>query len=376
MKPLYSSILYVLFLLFILTIPFNSLYDTIAFFQGTVGNKTFTRTPIWFKLYKDIFLGSAILLTISSVVLKLNRRLIGILLFLCLVGVYAMISVAMDPNLAIVLAVRSYLVVFFIFLGFYFFYFETGDIYPAIKIIFLLELVVQGLQLLYAPNYYGGNAYFGLNFTNPGTFLIPSTMASYAVITLYFARRKNDGIVEFLCVLSVLLTRSTTAYLIIFTFYSILVARKLRFSWGLISSVVVIVLAIVYFNLDTITGRPGIINNIYTRLNILWQVVDHPFGIGFGLGSGGSVLLHIDNAIIADSTLNSLLINFGWPGFFAYGLMVFLAFKYFRYYDLLLISFLAFSVTMIIFEMTPFIQFYFFELGRQIRYKSEDQSVP
>jgi hypothetical protein len=374
MKFSYTTLLYVLFLAFVLTLPFNSIYDTIAFFTGTVGDKTYAKTPIWFKLYKDIFLISAILLTIFHLILKLNVRMMGVVFFLVVVFVYAVFAVFQDANIAIVFAVRSYLSVFFIFLGFYYYQFDPIKVYPSIKFIFIIEIIIQVFQVFYAPNYYGSSI-FGYNLTNPGTFLIPSTMASFAILTLYYARQKNERFIEILCVVSVLLSRSSTAYLIILVFYCIQAAKHFRFSFQLISAVVLILGVIVYFNLDTITGRPLIIYNIYSRLDIFKEAVDYSFGKGFGLGSAGAVLLHVQEAVIADNTLNSLLINFGWIGFVVYVSFLYFFVRYFKYDNILLLSVVAFSVTMIIFEMTPFIQFFFYELGRIIRLRREENQL-
>lgn len=354
-------------MLFILTLPFNSIYDTVAFFRGTIGDKTFVQTPIWFKLYKDIFLFFAVVLSSAYLVIRFHPKLIWLSIFMVVVLAFACFSVWMGTGIAAVLALRSYLSVFFIFLGFYFYQFDPIKVYPAIRFIFYVELVVQVLQMLFAPNYYGGMTLFGYNMTNPGTFLIPSTMASYALLSIFYARKKEDKTTELLAVLSVLLSKSATAYLIVFVFYAIRVSRHYKFSFSLVAAVVLVTVAIVFLNIDTITGRPDLINNIYARVGIFDKAAEFPFGKGFGLGSGGAVLLHVDDAVIADSTINSVLLNFGWLGFGVYLFFVILSARYFKYFHLLFISFIGFSLTMIVFEMTPFIQFYFFELGRQMR---------
>lgn len=376
MKLTYNNILFILFGMFILTIPFNSLHDTIAFFQGTVGDKTFAKTPLWMKLFKDVLLLCAITLTIAPIVVALNKRLLIIIAFLGLVFAYAFAALLSEVNLAIVLAVRSYLVVFFIFLGFYYYRFDLVRLYPTIRALFYIELIVQILQMLYAPNYYGGTTVLGMNLTNPGTFLIPSTMASYSILTLYYARQQKDRATEIFAVLSVLLSRSTTAYIIIAIFYVIKFARSFRFSYDVIIAVVSVVLVFLFLNIDAITGRPNILANLVTRFMIFSEATDYPFGKGFGLGSGGAVLLHVKDAVIADSTINSLLFNFGYPGAFVYLVLIFISVKYFRLDDILLIAFVCFSITMIIFEMTPFIQFFFFELGKAMRFRRERDEMP
>ena len=373
MRGHYRILLYLLFVVFILTLPLNSIYDTVAFFNGTIGDKTFVKTPFWFKLSKDIFLFFAVVLSSAYLIMRFNRKLVGLSIFFIVMIAFAAFSIFwMGPSMAAVLAIRSYLSIFFIFLGFYFFYFDPATVYPALRFIFYLELIVQIFQMFLAPNYYGGMSLFGYNMTNPGTFLIPSTMASFALISLLYARQKGDRLTEVFAILSVVLAKSATAYLIVFVFYSIQISRHFRFAFNLVATVVLFTAVVVFLNIDVITGRPGLINNVYARVGIFDKAAASPFGEGFGLGSGGSVLLHVENAVIADSTINSLLLNFGWIGFAVYFFFLALSVKYFRYHDLLLISFIAFSLTMIIFEMTPFIQFYFFELGRRMRKQSEE----
>jgi hypothetical protein len=363
----YSHLVYGLFALFILWIPLNSVYDTIAFFNGTVGDKTFAQTPIYFKVFKDFFLAVAIAIaTHAMFVCYLHKRLLSFLAFLIFVVIFALASLSYSEPIAVTLGLRSYLIVFFVFIGFYFYDIDLLRLYPLLRFVFFVELTVQILQFFYAPNYYG-YVLGPFNLTNPGTFLIPSTMASYALIVHYYARKSNDAITMCLTILSVLLTQSSTAWMIVIFYYVIRLFKNTRLSFGVLMLVCSLLAVIIYFNLDALTGRPDIVNNLVTRIQIFTQHVDSPFGKGFGLGSGAAVLLHLDDAIIADSTVNSLLINFGWIGLGIYIFFIVVSIKYFSYHNLLFICFVCFSLTMIIFEMTPFIQFYFFELGSRIR---------
>lgn len=195
-------------------------------------------------------------------------------------------------------------------------------------------------------------------------------MASYSIIVHYYARQISDKKIVALTLLSIFLTQSSTAWMIVIFFYLIIFSKKIRFSKSVVLVILAIASCFIYFNLDAITGRPEILSNLLTRLSIFSNHLHFPFGKGLGLGSGASVLMHLDGATIADSTITSLLINFGWAGIIIFVYFLSISLRYFEYNNLLLIAFFGFSFTMIVVEMTPFIQVYFFELGRQIAQRS------
>lgn len=368
MKVKLTTLIYWLFLAFILTLPLNSLFDTIAFFKGTVGDKTFAQTPIALKIFKDILLLSMTVLCLHSLLRSLNKRLLGFVLFFLVAVAFAAIALPKGYAIAVILGLRSYWVLIFIFAGFYFHEFDPARLYPALRFVFFVELITQVCQLLFAPDYYGYVAY-GLSLTNPGTFLIPSTMASYAIMVHYYARETGRRWIYPFTLFSIFLSRSSTAWAVTAVYYIFRHTRRARLSLGITAAVLAVAGIIVGTNLDAFTGRPQIAQNLFTRLDIFVAHLQYPFGKGFGLGSGGSVLLHVDNATIADSTINSLLINFGWIGLPIYVFLIWQAYRYFAVDNFLFLAFVGFSFTMIIFEMTPFIQLFFFELGRRIAEK-------
>lgn len=374
MKIRYQTIIYLLFFIFIITLPVNSYQDTVAFFKGTLGDKTRPLTPYAFKMFKDIFLIGCIMLVAMAGGLRYVRRdILPYYLFLILVFVFAGFSATADDALAIFIAIRSYLVVFFIFLGFHYYKFDTIRLYPLLRFIFWIELGIQILQFLYAPSYYG-ISYKGYNLSNPGTFLIPSTMASFAIVLHYYALKKGDSVTVVLSLVSVFLSKSSTAWIVLIIFYFIVMLKSFKVAKDALLFLLMVIGIIMFLNLETITGRETIIDvNLMARLDIFLKHLAYPLGKGFGLGSGGAVLMQVEDSVIADSTINSLLINFGWMGFLIYGLFIVGSFRAFDYRDLLLLSFVGLSLTMIIFEMTPFIQIYFFEMGRRLRLRHAQQ---
>jgi len=374
MKIRYQTIIYLLFFIFIITLPVNSYQDTVAFFKGTLGDKTRPLTPYAFKVFKDIFLvGCIVLVAVAGGLRYVRRDILPYYLFLILAVVFAGFSATADDALAIFIAIRSYLVVFFIFLGFHYYKFDTIRLYPLLRFIFWIELGIQILQFLYAPPYYG-LSYHGFNLANPGTFLIPSTMASFAILIHYFAIKKGDSITVVLSLISVFLSKSSTAWIILIFFYFLIALKSFRVAKDAAVFLLMISGILLFLNLETVTGRETIVDiNLMARLEIFLDHLGYPLGKGFGLGSGGAVLMQVEDSVIADSTVNSLLINFGWTGFLIYGLFIMGSFRAFDYRDLLLLSFVGFSLTMIIFEMTPFIQFYFFEMGRRFRLGRDPQ---
>lgn len=360
-------IVYFLFFFLIVTLPLNTYQETIAFFYGAVGDKTQALTPVYFKLYKDFFLVSVMLLVaLAGGLVKIHQKILVFYVLLIFIIAFAAMSLLRLDLLTVLLGLRSYLPVIFIFFGFYFYRFDPASLFPVLRILFYFELILQIAQLIFAPNYYG-SVLFGFNLTNPGTFLIPSTMASYSILVYYYARKRGDTITAIFAVLSVVLARSSTALLVLIIYFVVVFVKRSRFSDGVLALVLGLSAYFIFANLDLITGRANIADNLLTRFNIFIENVSEPLGKGFGLGSGSAVLAQREGALIADSTVSSLLINFGWLSFPIYLIFVWKSFRTFGYQNLLCLSFIGLSLTMIIFEMTPFIQFYFFELGRAMK---------
>ena len=81
--------------------------------------------------------------------------------------------------------------------------------------------------MLFSVNYYG-DSFFGYNFRNPGTFVIPSTMASFSILMTFFSEKYKDKKVFYLSFVSIFLTNSTTGYLIAIIYIFLLLFKKIR----------------------------------------------------------------------------------------------------------------------------------------------------
>jgi len=370
-------IVYLLFLLLLITLPFNSLYETIALFKGTVGDKTKPLTPLFMKIAKDIFLIFAvILIAFAGGFSRIGRPVLWVYFILLYIFAAAVIALANgNDSFTVFIGLRSYLSIFYILLGYYCYRFDTIRIYPWMRRLLVVEVVIQVLESVFAPDYYG-MTFMGFNLANPGTFLIPSTMASFAVLVMYFARQRDDTFTEILCLISIFLARSSTTWMVVIFFYTILVVKRTRLSDGVLAVILVISAVFVFLNLDFVTGRDAIIENLYTRMDIFAAHLKYPLGKGFGLGSSAAVLIQAEGSVIADTTLNSLLISLGGVSFPIYFIFLYQAYRVFGYKDLFFLTFACLSLTMIIFEMTPFIQVFFFEMGRRIylNHHSTDQN--
>jgi hypothetical protein len=376
MKVKQHTILYLLFFLFVISVPFNSLYETIAHLQGTLPwDKTYPLTPIYLKLFKDMFLvGSIVMVLIAGGFRFLRTELMAVYVFLVFVLVFSAISFSYENFLTTILGIRSYLVVAFILLGYYYYDFDSLRVYPLLRFVLYVELAVQVLQFFYAPRFYG-KSFYGYSIFNPGTFLIPSTMASFAILVHYYAVKKEDTLTAALALFSVFLSRSATAWVVIILYYIIVLAKKRRLGNDVVLAGLAAGALLIFLNIDSITGRASLLNNLQTRIDIFTSSLFFPFGKGFGLGSGATVLSQVKGAVIADSTITSLVVNFGWCGLIIYFLFLCGSLQVFDFRNLLLLSFIGFSFTMIVFEMTPFIQFLFFEWGKAIRVKADQPSL-
>lgn len=358
------SFLYVIFNIFILLTPFNSLFDIMGFFTGGLQNKLASLTPIWLKIYKDVFTVICIFLILPCFRRLNNKKLVIIHIFFFVLIVFATISLLFIDIDTILVTIRSYWSLIFIYLGFVYNNFDFRKISKSLYLLILIEIAVQVAQLLYAPDFYG-NQVAGYNLRNPGTFLIPSTMAGFAILVYYFADKYNNRFFKFVSVIAIILSNSTTMYLVFI--FSIFYKQIDKIKNGVLfffPFILVGAIALMLFS-GVISGRGNDVDISFTaRLGIFIYYLHYPLGLGFGLGSAAAVLLGIKNAVIADSMINSSLINMGYIGLILIVLVIyFFPFRYFKHDRLLYFSFIALSTTIITFEMTPFIQIFFFYLG-------------
>lgn len=231
--------------------------------------------------------------------------------------------------------------------------------------ILCVGLVIQVYQYFYMSGFYGETS-LGFSLRNPGFYLIPSSMAAYAMTTLFFVACYNGSklilrLAYFLVGLSVLLTASGTGYISFLMFILFAIGKRERFA-GRILAILSIGFA-VFLLLPIITNREDILSSPLTRLDIFIEHLD-PYKIffsnTFGVGTNTFINLKPDfldsgEAIIADSMVNSSAINLGlvFVLLLVYEIFIRVLVVPSRTAFLFLSAFAPFYLTIILFELFP-----------------------
>ncbi|MGH8177411.1 MAG: hypothetical protein ACREV5_14215 [Steroidobacter sp.] len=241
--------------------------------------------------------------------------------------------------------------------------------HKIMRLLLILQLAVQFGQFFFASDWYGKNA-FGFAARSPGFFLIPSTGAFFTVLCFFLAQfysksRVEKALVAFLSMLSILLTASGTGYIVFMLVLMMCVMGQKYIRVALPLMFVAAAIAFPFVMLLTGRGADYAEISFGSRVEIFLDAFETGTFLPslFGIGTNTGVLMSnsLDlplQARIVDSTLTSVLINFGFLGFalFLTGLMVWTACVLFlnklEIYVFTII-FVCFSVVVIVPECFP-----------------------
>lgn len=267
----------------------------------------------------------------------------------------------------------------------------------AKTLVFLLILGVflQIYQLIYFPKFWGIN-FMGLNLRNPGLFSIPSTMAFFTLVVMYYAYVFLNGgffrnsIIYFFVPISILLTASGTGLVAMAVSYAMILYNKLKDKNLKILFLLVLLVTICFVstNLNQLSGREDIYHSVAVRLNIfssfLNELIQAPIKIfisnEFGVGTNTEVLISNTlglklNNIIVDSTITSILANTGFISTILF-IIILLRLFFINFASRFFITiYILFSLTTIIFETFPMNLIfalniaYFWNKIREIKYE-------
>jgi hypothetical protein len=320
--------------------PIFSVMEVIALFQGTIESQAKALTPTAIKAIRDVGWALVIMLGLCSILIR--RRVSShfiVATVLSVLGAYA--AFAMLPQSAYLAAagVRWLMPVVMTF-------FLLGQVDEAFfhrahritRLLLILQLTVQFGQFFFASDWYGKNA-FGFAARSPGFFLIPSTGAFFTMLCFFLAQfysksRAEKAVMTFLSMLSILLTASGTGY-IVFMFALMLCVMGQKYI-RVALPLMLIAAAFAFPFIMMLTGRGADYAEISfgSRVEIFIDAIETGTFLPsyFGVGTNTGVLM--SNALdlplqarIVDSTLTSVLINFGFFGFglFLTGLLIWTA---------------------------------------------------
>ena len=370
-----------LLICFIIAIPLNSSYEIIAILNGTFPFDpdktpwTIVLTPLYIKAIKDVFLGLTVLLLIASCLRSPAKRqlfftkpfiiLNMVVVVLILSAIY---SFSFMPPDIVLMGIRGYWTIAFVYAGAMYWDYSERSIYPYIVAVFFLHFLIQIMERIIGA---GQDVYFASR--TPGLFLNPSTAGAFALLVHYFAIKFKSTPLKLLTFISLLLSNSTGGLLFLVAYYLYDYRNKMKPKVLYYPLYIVTISALCYgliANLDELTGRGGGASaSALTRLSILYLAVSNwtslIVGMGMGIATSQAYLSGYSNAIIADNTYVGILYN---AGIIPALLMLGFAFLSFRYFSnkLLAITFLGYSMTTVIFEINPVIQIMLILLGSDI----------
>jgi hypothetical protein len=390
-RPIYLFLI----MLGLLLAPIFNISEVIALLGGYFSSPTVSLTPIYIKLIKDALFLLIILVGLlnffSNGLILLSKSL---LVFITAVGLSALMSYLENTSLISVIMGIRWILPFFLLLFIYRYIDEDAQkkIAGVMIFVFAIAFALQIIELFNVKYWYGLNS-LGLNSRNPGFYIMPSSMAMFALLTMFYAqhfisRKFLKGLlVYFLGPISIFLSGSGTGVVALFLFYAIILYFQSR-QKQLILLLAVIMTALTIFLLPVLTGREDIYLSGYMRASIFAELIgsDNFFlSDQFGSATNSAVLMKSastqrnDNnrAMIVDSTITSIVFNVG-----TISLLAFIAFflRFLRK-EMVYIHFAMiygiFMFTTIIFELFPSnLLFavnlsYFYYLNQQKRLKTK-----
>lgn len=371
----YARLFMYLLVGFILLVPLNNCFEVAAMMQRQLRSNAEVLTPIYIKTIKDLFLvlslGLALMATIqrpSCARIWLRRPFLLANLFLVLVLIESIHSIAYLPADVILMGVRGYWTILFLYIGALFHEIDEFALYKALRFVFLLHIGMQTIQLVTDV----GFSVYG-EHRSPGLFVNPSTAAAFALVLYHFGRRYSSRFVCIASILSLVLSNSSAGILAFLLYHLIQMPKRFRhklFMYPIYTLLVLIAGVFLVVYVGTITGRhEGFYVSLFSRLDIIQTALSnwnlYLFGGGMGVATSQALTSGFADAIIPDNTFVETLYNMG-----IFSSLVLLAFLFssLRHFEdkLLPFVFICFAMTNVIFEMNPVIQIILILMGSRI----------
>lgn len=371
-----------LFVLFLFSMPLNNYSEIMAMMRGELGWGAWSvpLTPIYIKVIKDVFILIAFVMTFIKI--GMNKRLFlhlittryfifpnVLLIFLFFISSVSFLSIPFD---FVFIGFRAYWTILLVYVGACFFYIDERLIGRVFLYVFLIHFILQIIQLLLGSGY----AVFH-EIRSPGIFIVPSTAGAFALLAYYFSVRSKQVAFQILAILSIVLSASTMAMLILFAYVAFKILMLFRHRYELYIFVFAFVFFIFYLifdNLGTVSGRgDGAYISLFTRLGYIKSVFEDfsnlAFGRGMGIATSQAVMAGMDGAIVADNTYSGAMLNLGWIA--TVFLFLFMLSSFFIFESpILFFIFLGFSMVTNFFEMSPVVHIMMILLGAHAMKKS------
>jgi hypothetical protein len=371
----YTRLFMYLLVGFIALVPLNNCFEIAAMMQRQLHSNAEVLTPLYVKTIKDLFLVLSMALALlaaiqrpSCVRIWLRRPFLLANLFLILVVIESIHSIAYLPADVILMGIRGYWTILFLYIGALFHEIDEFRLYKALRFVFFLHIAMQSLQLVTDV----GFSVYG-EHRSPGLFVNPSTAAAFALVLHHFGRQYGSRFISVASILSVVVSNSSAGLLVFLLYYLIRMPKRFRhklFMYPIYTLLVLIVGCFIVVYIGTITGRhEGFYNSLFSRIDIIQTALSnwnlYLFGGGMGIATSQALTSGFADAIIPDNTFVETLYNMGIFSSLVLVTFVFLSLRQFED-KLLPFVFICFSMTNVVFEMNPVIQIILILMGSRI----------
>ena len=368
-----------LFIFILIITPLTTIFDSVL--RTATHYSTNNVTPLYLSLLDDLlifilflFLKLTIYLlnkTNFILMLKLHTTEYYYFMVLFFLFVSLIVSSFFSPTLIILSGLRSTLFIFLIGLFMLLtqrdFLYIQKKIIPILIIFIYLNLVLQAFQTFSFANYFGSTL-FGLSQRTIGFLKEPNALSLLNIFSLYFiyfymenSVHKKLLVYVFLPV-SLLLSGSITPIIGIFF---VLLLYVFRFNFKLLLIVFPIAFLLVFLMIPEIATRPGLINSLATRFDIIISSLTLNnifFSTHFGYGTNTATML-TDSTFIPESTIASLLVNIGLLGTLFFYIFLFKVGLNAKKALIFVLLMGTASCTNVIFESSPVNLLFAFELA-------------
>ena len=262
--------------------------------------------------------------------------------------------------------------------------YNVENIFTAVRIVFLVNVFLQAIQYIYYVDFvniirnvfYDGRPEYivSIIIRSPGLFNMPNTAAMLSVVYLYMVVFYNYDhknvifryIMVLLAIFSIYVTHSATAMIVLFFCSVLYLMHKFSEHKYKITMLLATVIFFLYFFIENITGRIGLIEESFGA-RIIWfiEAFENVRWLEVNIGQSGNLIWkahlegYLDQPLLyADSFYTMVLISFGKLFFFMYCLILifigmYLFFKNHFKLLVLLSIIVLFSVSMTVVEVYP-----------------------
>lgn len=263
----------------ILSTPLSNFSEVVNILQGQYFmlaeySMSTSQTPLWLKAIKDLLV---LAIFARGLGLSLLRQRISTAYWVCIATFVFSLILTLESKGAVhgIISVRWFMpmIIFPVFSRYVDLRVQKA-IEKTLSGVLLFALFLQVYQFLFAAPVYDLDR-LGFSLRNSGIYLIPSTMASFAIMSLYYTYNfaphglRRTCFLFFVCPVSIFLTSSGAGLLSLIGFLAIGLAVKGRFDKRALVLTGCFAFCCIMVFLPVVSGRETIFESLADRLDIL-----------------------------------------------------------------------------------------------------------